>query len=106
MSIGDASRASGVSHRMIRRYEEIELIPPPARRGSYRDYAHADLHRFKFFANARDLGFPSEKIRAPPHLWAERDRSRTGVKALARTDELGRKAAMCKREIPRTCSVE
>ena len=96
MNIGGASKASGVSQRMIRHYEAIGLIPPPVRRGKYRDYSDADVHRLKFIANARDLGFPIEEIRALLHLWADRERSSSEVKALAmaRADELGRKAAM------------
>lgn len=81
---------------MIRHYEAIGLIPPPVLRGKYRDYSDADVHRLKFIANARDLGFPIEEIRALLHLWADRERSSSEVKALAmaRADELGRKAAM------------
>ena len=96
MNIGGASRASGVSQRMIRHYETIGLIPPPTRRGNYRDYADADVHRLRFIANARDLGFPIEEIRALLHLWGDHERSSAEVKALAlaRADELGRKAAM------------
>ena len=96
MNIGGASKASGVSQRMIRHYEAIGLIPPPVRRGKYRDYSDADVHRLKFIANARDLGFPIDEIRALLHLWADRERSSSEVKALAmaRADELGRKAAI------------
>jgi Cu(I)-responsive transcriptional regulator len=81
---------------MIRHYEAIGLIPPPVRRGSYRDYSDDDIHRLRFIANARDLGFPIEEIRALLHLWADRERSSSEVKALAlaRAAELGRKAAM------------
>jgi len=96
VNIGGASRASGVSQRMIRHYEAIGLIPPPVRRGKYRDYSDADVHRLKFIANARDLGFPIDEIRALLHLWADRERSSSEVKALAmaRADELGRKAVI------------
>lgn len=63
MNIGTASDASGVSRRMIRHYEKIGLIPSAARRKSgYRDYSEADVHRLRFIANARDLGFPTEEI--------------------------------------------
>lgn len=96
MNIGRVAEASGVSQRMIRHYEAIGLIPPPARRASgYRSYGEADVHRLRFIANARDLGFPIEEIRALLGLWQDRNRSSSEVKALAmaRADELGRKAA-------------
>jgi len=95
MNIGGASDASGVSQRMIRHYEKIGLVPAPPRRGSYRDYAEADVHRLRFIANARDLGFPIEEIRTLLGLWSDHSRSSSEVKMLAqaRADELGRKAA-------------
>jgi Cu(I)-responsive transcriptional regulator len=80
---------------MIRHYEKIGLIPPSPRRDSgYRDYANADVHRLRFIANARDLGFPIEEIRTLLSLWQDRDRASGEVKALAtaRAHELGRKA--------------
>ena len=93
MNIGAASDASGISQRMIRHYEKIGLVPAPPRRGSYRDYADADVHRLHFIANARDLGFPIEEIRTLLGLWSDRARSSAEVKALAqsRAAELGRK---------------
>ena len=80
---------------MIRHYEKIGLIPSPARRDSgYRDYSDADVHRLRFAANARDLGFPIEEIRELLSLWSDDDRNSADVKALAlaRAEELGRKA--------------
>ncbi|KXV19169.1 MerR family transcriptional regulator [Acetobacter malorum] len=94
MNIGAASDASAVSQRMIRHYEKIGLVPAPVRRGSgYRDYSDADVHRLRFIANARDLGFPIDDIRALLGLWSDRERSSADVKALAeaRAAELGRK---------------
>ncbi|CAM3216765.1 MerR family transcriptional regulator [Sphingomonas antarctica] len=96
MKIGPASDRSGVSQRMIRHYEKIGLIPSAPRRDSgYRDYSDADVHRLRFIANARDLGFPIEKIRTLLGLWSDAARSSADVKLLAtaRADELGRKAA-------------
>ncbi|SCW94634.1 Cu(I)-responsive transcriptional regulator [Sphingobium faniae] len=95
MNIGAASKASGVSQRMVRHYEKIGLIPAPLRRDSgYRDYADADVHRLRFIANARDLGFPIEDIRGLLGLWSNSQRASAEVKALAiaRAEELGRKA--------------
>ncbi len=96
MNIGYASKASGVSQRMIRHYEKIGLIPAAARRDSgYRDYSDADVHRLRFIANARDLGFPIEEIRGLLDLWTDRHRASSEVKAMAqaRAEDLGRKAA-------------
>lgn len=95
MNIGQASKGSGVSQRMIRHYEKIGLIPVAARRDSgYRDYSDADVHRLRFIANARDLAFPIEEIRKLLDLWSDRGRASSEVKALAesRTAVLGRKA--------------
>lgn len=81
---------------MIRHYEKIGLIPAPIRRDSgYRDYGDADAQRLRFVAHARDLGFPIEEIRALLALWLDRSRSSADVKALAlaRAEDLGRKAA-------------
>ena len=96
MKIGPTSAATGVSQRMIRHYERIGLLPAPPRRDSgYRDYSDADLHRLRFIANARDLGFPIEEIRTLLGLWSDTGRASADVKKLAkaRAAELHRKAA-------------
>ena len=96
MKIGPASAATGVSQRMIRHYEKIGLVPAAPRRDSgYRDYSEPDLHRLRFIANARDLGFPIEEIRTLLGLWSNTGRASADVKKLARAraDELQRKAA-------------
>lgn len=95
MNIGEAADRSGISQRMIRHYEKIELIPAPARRQSgYRDYADVDVHRLRFIAKARDLGFPVEQIRSLLGLWSDDGRASADVKriALARADALHEKA--------------
>lgn len=94
MNIGQASKQSGVSQRMIRHYEAIGLIPKAARRDSgYRDYDDADVHTLRFIRRARDLGFPIEEIGKLLALWQDKDRASADVKALAlaRAEELKRK---------------
>jgi Cu(I)-responsive transcriptional regulator len=94
MNIGQASKASGVSQRMIRHYEAIGLIPKAARRDSgYRDYDDKDVHTLRFIRRARDLGFPIEEIGQLLALWQDRGRASADVKALAtaRAEELRRK---------------
>jgi Cu(I)-responsive transcriptional regulator len=95
VKIGEASIASGVSQRMIRHYEKIELVPAASRRDSgYRDYDERDVHTLRFIGRARDLGFPIEEIRTLLGLWNDRHRSSADVKqlALSRAAELKRKA--------------
>ncbi|HEX8526200.1 Cu(I)-responsive transcriptional regulator, partial [Allosphingosinicella sp.] len=95
MKIGEASKASGVSQRMIRHYEAIGLIGKAARRDSgYRDYDERDVNTLLFIRRARDLGFPIEEIGKLLALWQDRGRASADVKALAlaRAAELKRKA--------------
>ena len=96
MRIGQASKRSGISERMIRHYERIGLVAPAARRDSgYRDYDERDVHTLRFIGRARDLGFGIEEIGQLLALWNDRSRSSADVKALAlaRAAELKRKAA-------------
>jgi len=84
MNIGEASGASGVSAKMIRYYEEIELIPHAARGDSgYRAYTSSDVHRLRFIRRARDLGFSIAEIGELLSLWNDRTRQSADVKRLA-----------------------
>lgn len=84
MNIGDAANLSGVSAKMIRYYEEVGLIRPPARnQNGYRSYEKSNIHELKFIRRARDLGFTVEQISGLMHLWRDRSRASSDVKRIA-----------------------
>jgi MerR family gold-responsive transcriptional activator of gol and ges genes len=85
MNIGAAAKASNVSAKMIRYYEQIGLIPPAGRTDAgYRAYTQADVHRLHFIRNARDLGFSVAEIGDLLGLWNDKSRRSADVKQLAR----------------------
>jgi len=95
MNIGQAAKASGVSAKMIRHYEEIGLLPAAARTDAgYRQYRDSDVHTLRFIRHARDLGFSLPEIGELVGLWQNRKRPSRRVKALAEAhiQELEQKA--------------
>jgi Cu(I)-responsive transcriptional regulator len=84
MNIGEAAKASGVSAKMIRHYEEQGFVPKAARTAAgYRVYRDADIHVLRFVRRARDLGFSMREIRELLGLWGNRRRASADVKRLA-----------------------
>ena len=84
MNIGEAAKATGVSAKMIRHYEEAGLFPEARRTSSgYRQYGGKEVQTLRFIRHARDLGFSIEQIRELLALWQDRRRPSRQVKALA-----------------------
>ncbi len=83
-SIGEASRASGVSAKMIRYYETLGLVRPVARSAAnYRSYDAACIQTLRFIGRSRALGFSMTMISRLLALWQDRNHTSADVKALA-----------------------
>ena len=83
-SIGKAAELSGITPKMIRHYESLELIPKAARTvGDYRVYSAADIHTLRFIRRSRGLGFSIEEIGTLIGLWRNQRRASEQVKRLA-----------------------
>lgn len=84
MTIGAAAKASGVSAKMIRHYEQVGLLPSPTRsEAGYRLFTPAEVSTLGFIRQARDLGFSIAQIGELVGLWQNRKRPSRMVKALA-----------------------
>ena len=96
MNIGDASKLSAVSAKMIRHYESLGLLPEVARsEAGYRQYDDGAIHTLRFIRRARDLGFGMKEIENLLALWRNRKRASGQVKriALAHAADLQRRIA-------------
>lgn len=92
--IREAAKLSGISAKMIRHYESINLIPPVKRTlSNYRIYSKKDIHMLSFIKRSRDLGFSLEQIHTLLDLWTNEHRASADVKhlVLSHVAELDRK---------------
>jgi Cu(I)-responsive transcriptional regulator len=84
-TIGRAAGAAGCKVQTIRYYEQIGLLPPPARsEGNQRLYCKDDVDRLLFIRHARGLGFPIEAVRTLLGLADQPEHSCAKVDAIAR----------------------
>lgn len=84
MNIGAAAKATGISAKMIRYYESIGLVQPPARSAAgYRHYSSDDLNMLHFIRRGRDLGFSMAQLAELLSLWRDQHRASADVKRIA-----------------------
>ncbi len=63
LRIGEVARATGLSVRALRHYDDLGLLPPSARtEAGHRRYTAADLARLQQIVSLRALGLPLEEI--------------------------------------------
>jgi DNA-binding transcriptional MerR regulator len=80
MKIQDLSQMTGVSAKTIRYYEEIGLLPAPARtENNYRQYGEQDVDRLRLVAGARRLDLSLDDIQ---EIIALRDRHEAPCRVL------------------------
>ena len=72
LSIGIVARRAGATVPTIRYYEEIGLLPPPARTESgQRHYDEATVERLIFIRRCREFGFSIDQVRELVHMVQE-----------------------------------
>jgi DNA-binding transcriptional MerR regulator len=100
VKIGELARRTRTNAPTIRYYEEIGLLPAPARReGGQRAYGESDDRRLTFIRQCREFGFPIEQVRSLVALTEDRDRSCTEARSIAQVhrDAVRNKFAELKR---------
>ena len=64
ITIGELARRTGCKVQTVRYYEEVGLMPEPARTGGQqRRYGPRHLERLAFIRHSRELGFPLAAVR-------------------------------------------
>lgn len=75
IAIGQLARETGCKVQTVRWYEEVGLLPPPARtEGGHRIYGRAHRERLAFIRHAREFGFSLDAIRQLLDLAAHPER--------------------------------
>ncbi len=80
LTIGEVARAAGVAATTLRYYEQIGLVPAPARLGGQRRYDDSVLARLEVIRLCKSAGFALEEIQL---LFADDAPGRPVSRALA-----------------------
>ena len=84
-TIGRVAEAAGCKVQTIRYYEQVGLLPIPARTaGNQRVYTMADIDRLAFIRHARSLGFSLDAVRDLLSLSDTPDQSCDAADGIAR----------------------
>jgi Cu(I)-responsive transcriptional regulator len=84
LKIGELASATATKVETVRYYEQIGLLPPPARTAAnYRSYGSDHLARLSFIRRARDLGFSLQAVRELLTLADDKTKSCEAVDLIA-----------------------
>ena len=83
MNIAEAARASGLTSKTIRYYEDIGLVTPQRGPNGDRHFSPADIHRLRFLSRARPLDFSLQDCRDLLMLNEDTSRSNADVREIA-----------------------
>jgi Cu(I)-responsive transcriptional regulator len=84
LNIGQLAKATSVKIVTIRYYEQIGVLPAPARTtGNYRTYNEAHAQRLRFIRRCRELGFSLDQVRELFRLSTENAPSCADVSRIA-----------------------
>lgn len=85
LSIGDLGKQTGTKVQTIRYYEQVGLLPAPARTaGNQRSYTRSHADRLAFIRHSRELGFSLDAIRTLLALSDDPNRSCEQADRIAR----------------------
>ncbi|WP_022940845.1 MerR family transcriptional regulator [Psychromonas hadalis] len=84
LSISQAAKATGLSIKSIRHYEQIGLInAPPRSENEYRYYPEKLIKQLHFIKGTKDAGFNLKESKALLALCEDSERSSSDVKEIA-----------------------
>jgi MerR family copper efflux transcriptional regulator len=84
MNIREPAKASGVSTKMLRYCETIDLIPLAARTAAgYRIYRDRQVDTLRFIRRARGFAIPMDRVKLLVGLWQDKTRPSRDVKRIA-----------------------
>lgn len=84
VGIQEAASLTGLPSKTIRYYEDIGLVAPVRAANGYRIFHVNDVHRLKFLARGRSLGFTIEDCRTLLALYGNQNRASSDVKRIAK----------------------
>lgn len=98
MNISQAAKQSELSVKTVRYYDDIGLVSALRGASGYREYTSNEIHRLRFVARARRLGFSLDDCRHLLSLYEDRGRASADVKSVVREklQEIDQKVAELK----------